>query len=81
MRLKTLILVPLLAAGALATSASAQPAPAPATQTFINAAGVAAAIDRASKAPKAPLVGQRLIELAPYRGNLEYRTAVGPAAM
>jgi len=57
--------------------------PAPATKTYSSAADVAALIAKAKAEHKdgQPTVVERILTLAPYSANLEYRTAVGPAAV
>jgi mannose-6-phosphate isomerase-like protein (cupin superfamily) len=70
---------------ALAISASAIWAqqPAPPTKTYSSAADVAALLAKAKADHKdgQPTVIERILQLAPYGVNLEYRTAVGPAAV
>src|SRR6516165_3011408 len=58
-------------------------APADAMKTFISSADVAALIAKAKSERKAnqPIVAQPLLRLAPYNASLEYRAAVGPAAV
>jgi len=65
-----------------ATAAWAQ-RPAPTTKTYASAADVAAlrAKAKADHKPGQPTVVERILYLAPYSTNLEYRTAVGPAAV
>lgn len=62
-----------------------QPArdPAQAMKTFASAADVAALAAKAKSERKEgqPLVAERILQLAPYNANLEYRAAVGPAAL
>jgi mannose-6-phosphate isomerase-like protein (cupin superfamily) len=57
--------------------------PAPPTKTFSSAADVAALLAKAKADHKdgQPTVVERILTLAPYGVNLEYRTAVGPAAV
>jgi mannose-6-phosphate isomerase-like protein (cupin superfamily) len=57
--------------------------PAQAMKTFASSSDVAALIAKAKAERKgdAPLVAQRILTLAPYSANLEYRAAVGPAAV
>ena len=71
-----------LALTAAAFSAAAQTAPPP-TITFASAADVQALIAKARADHKEgqPLVVEPLLRLAPYAPNVEYRTAVGPAAV
>jgi mannose-6-phosphate isomerase-like protein (cupin superfamily) len=79
-----LLIAGLAVALASAASASAQPAAVPPpTKTFTSAAEVAALLAKARTERKAdqPTLSQRLITLAPYGVNLEYRGGVGPAAV
>lgn len=74
-----------LAVAFVACSASAQ-TPAPAAQTMkivASSADVAALMAKAKSERKEgqPLVAQPLLQFAPYAANLEYRAAVGPAAI
>jgi mannose-6-phosphate isomerase-like protein (cupin superfamily) len=57
--------------------------PAPPTKTFSSAADVAALLAKAKSEHKdgQPTVIENILRLAPYSANLEYRTAVGPAAV
>lgn len=66
----------------LAAPAFAQaPAP-PEMKTFASSADVQALIAHARQVHKAePTLIQPILSLAPYRASLEYRTAVGPAAV
>jgi len=59
-----------------------QPAPG-AVKTFASAADVAALLAKAKADHKEgqPTVIERILQLPPYNANLEYRTAVGPAAV
>jgi mannose-6-phosphate isomerase-like protein (cupin superfamily) len=68
-------LLTLLAAGAFAQ--------APATKTFASSGDVAALLAKAKADHKdgQPTVIERILQLAPYGVNLEYRTSVGPAAV
>ncbi|HTB19077.1 MAG TPA: cupin domain-containing protein [Bryobacteraceae bacterium] len=67
----------------IAASALWAQQPAPPTKTYSSAADVTALIAKAKAEHKdgQPLVAERLLQLAPYGVNLEYRTAVGPAAV
>jgi mannose-6-phosphate isomerase-like protein (cupin superfamily) len=70
----------------LAGTAVAAPAPptpnAPPPKTFMSAAEVSAlAAAAAQRSAGNPLVAQPIVGLLPYVANLEYRTAVGPAAV
>ena len=70
-----------LVAGA---TAGAQQAPtAEAMKTFTSSSDVAALIAKAKSERKEgqPTVTERILHLAPYNANLEYRAAVGPAAV
>jgi len=64
----------------LAAFAVAQP---PAMKTFASSADVAAMIAKAKaeRKPDQPLFAQPILQLAPYTASLEYRGAVGPAAV
>ena len=57
--------------------------PAPATKTYSSSADVAALLAKAKSDHKdgQPTVIENILHLAPYNANLEYRTAVGPAAV
>jgi mannose-6-phosphate isomerase-like protein (cupin superfamily) len=57
--------------------------PAAPTKTYASAADVAALMAKAKAERKGdqPLVAERILQLAPYSANLEYRGAVGPAAV
>src|SRR3984957_21231949 len=57
--------------------------PAPPTKTFTSAADVAGLLAKAKSEHKdgQPTVIENILHLAPYNANLEYRTAVGPAAV
>ena len=52
-------------------------------KTFASSAQIQALIANAKKIqkPGQPLVSQPILQLAPYTASLEYRTAVGPAAV
>jgi len=52
-------------------------------KTFTSSAEITALIAKAKSERKgdAPLVAERILSLAPYSANLEYRAAVGPAAV
>jgi len=64
----------------LAAFAVAQP---PALKTFASSSDVAAMIAKAKaeRKPDQPLFAQPILQLAPYTASLEYRGAVGPAAV
>ena len=72
----------LISAATVAQQPSA-PLPADAIKTFAASAEVAALTAKAKSERKEgqPLVIQRILQLAPYNANLEYRAAVGPAAV
>jgi mannose-6-phosphate isomerase-like protein (cupin superfamily) len=72
----------LFSAAAFAATALAQSA-APPPKTFASAADVEALIAKAKSEhkPSQPLIAQRILQLAPYNVNLEYRTSVGPASI
>ena len=56
--------------------------PATPTKTYSSAADVAALLAKAKAEHKdQPTVIEHILQLAPYSANLEYRTAVGPAAV
>ena len=65
-----------------ALSALAQQ-PARATKTYTSADEIKALIAKAKSERKgdAPIVAEQILTLAPYNANLEYRAAVGPAAV
>jgi mannose-6-phosphate isomerase-like protein (cupin superfamily) len=68
----------------LAASAWAQGAPSAAElKTFTSSSEITALIARAKSQRKEnqPLVALPILRLAPYGANLEYRAAVGPAAV
>jgi mannose-6-phosphate isomerase-like protein (cupin superfamily) len=64
----------------LAALAVAQPA---AMKTFASSSDVTAMIAKAKadRKPDQPLLAQPILQLAPYNASLEYRGAVGPAAV
>ncbi|HYL38061.1 MAG TPA: cupin domain-containing protein [Bryobacteraceae bacterium] len=67
----------------LATMAVAQQPAAQAMKMFASSADVAALIAKAKSERKEgqPIVAQRILQLAPYNANLEYRASVGPASI
>lgn len=71
--------IPLLAGLAVAQ----QPGAAPAPKTFSSSADVQDLIAKAKSERKGdqPNVIERILALAPYNANLEYRASVGPAAV
>jgi mannose-6-phosphate isomerase-like protein (cupin superfamily) len=75
-----------LALALLATAVTAQQPAAPSAQamkTFTSSADITAMIAKAKSERKEnqPLVAQNILRLAPYNASLEYRAAVGPAAV
>lgn len=66
-----------------ALGGGAAAAQAPAARTFASSADIAALLAKAKAERKdgQPTVIEPILQLAPYRSNLEYRTAVGPAAV
>ena len=56
---------------------------APPTKTFASAADVAALLEKAKADHKdgQAIVAENILRLAPYSASLEYRSAVGPAAV
>jgi mannose-6-phosphate isomerase-like protein (cupin superfamily) len=73
--LKITIALTLLAAFAAAQT--------PAMKTFASSSDVAAMIAKAKaeRKPDQPTFAQPILQLAPYTASLEYRAAVGPAAV
>jgi mannose-6-phosphate isomerase-like protein (cupin superfamily) len=70
----------------LVSAAVAQQSAAPSAQAmklFSSSADVAALAAKAKseRKPDQPLVAERILQLAPYNANLEYRASVGPAAV
>src|SRR5579864_6360696 len=67
----------------LTTAAVAQQGSTQAVKMYSSSADVAALQAKAKSDRKgdAPLVVERILQLAPYRANLEYRAAVGPASV
>lgn len=72
-----------LALTLFAAAAVAQESPSQQMKTFASSADVQALIAKAKSSRKnnQPLVAERILQLAPYSANLEYRGAVGPAAV
>ena len=70
-------------ATAIAPLAFAQPAGPPPMKTFTSSSEVMGLIAKAKADRKgdAPLTAEPILMLAPYRAQLEYRTAVAPAAV
>ena len=73
----------LVSTAAFAQQPAAQSSPAAATRTLVSAADVAALIAKArvDRKDTQPLFAQPMIQLAPYNVSLEYRAAVGNAAV
>ena len=67
----------------LAAFAAAQQPAAQSMKTFASSSDVAAMIAKAKaeRKPDQPLFAQPILQLAPYTASLEYRAAVGPAAV
>jgi mannose-6-phosphate isomerase-like protein (cupin superfamily) len=67
----------------VAALAAAQQPAAQAMKIFSSSSDVAAMIAKAKadRKPDQALIGQPILRLAPYGANLEYRGAVGPAAV
>ncbi len=72
-----------LAVTLVAAVAGAQPPAAQTMKTFASSADVAALAAKAKSERKEgqPVVAERILQLAPYNANLEYRASVGPAAV
>src|SRR5579864_8890857 len=66
-----------------ATMAVAQQPAAQSMKEFASSADVTAMIAKAKSERKEgqPIVAQRILQLAPYNVNLEYRASVGPASI
>jgi mannose-6-phosphate isomerase-like protein (cupin superfamily) len=80
--LKTALAASVALALAGVLPAKAQAPAAPDMKTFASSADVQAMIVNIRKVHKAePTLSQPILALAPYRAMLEYRTAVGPAAV
>ena len=72
----------IMAVTAWTMTAVAQQPVASEPKTFSSAADVAALLAKAKAARKdQPLISERILQLAPYNANLEYRASVGPAAV
>ena len=65
------------------TAAMAQQGGAPAVKMYSSSADVVALQAKAKSDRKgdAPLVVERILQLAPYNANLEYRASIGPASI
>ncbi len=74
---------PMILAAAFWTAAAVAQQPAAAeAKTYSSAADVAALLSKAKSERKdQPLISERILQLAPYNANLEYRASVGPAAV
>jgi mannose-6-phosphate isomerase-like protein (cupin superfamily) len=77
------IIAIIVAFGFVTVAAYSQEPAASAIKTFSSASDVAALLAKAQSERKdnQPLVSERILQLAPYNANLEYRAAVGPAAV
>jgi mannose-6-phosphate isomerase-like protein (cupin superfamily) len=66
-----------------AAAAVAQQGAAQAVKTYSSSSDVAAlqAKAKSDRKGEAPVVVERILQLAPYNANLEYRAAVGPASI
>jgi mannose-6-phosphate isomerase-like protein (cupin superfamily) len=74
--------VMILAETAWTVAGIAQQPAASEPKTYASAADVAALLAKAKAARKdQPLISERILQLAPYNANLEYRASVGPAAV
>jgi len=72
----------ILAAAFWTVAAVAQQPAASEPKTYSSAADVAALLAKAKAERKdQPLISERILQLAPYNANLEYRASVGPAAV
>ncbi len=83
MRKFAIILAAVLGTGAAVAQQPAGGSSAPMMKLFSSAADVQALIEKAKKDRKGdqPTVIEPILRLAPYGANLEYRAAVGPAAV
>jgi len=83
MRRFTTIFAVTLGVGAALAQQPAGGQAAAALKTFASSADVQALIEKAKQDRKndAPTVSEPILRLAPYNANLEYRAAVGPAAV
>jgi mannose-6-phosphate isomerase-like protein (cupin superfamily) len=72
-----------LAVAALSTAAALAQPQSQAPKTFASASDVDALIAKAKADHKdgQALIAQRILQLAPYNVNLEYRSSVGPASI
>jgi mannose-6-phosphate isomerase-like protein (cupin superfamily) len=72
----------ILAAAVLSAAAFAQQPDPQAMKLFASSADVAALAAKAKSERKdQPIVSERILQLAPYNANLEYRASVGAAAV
>ena len=64
-------------------AAAAAQSPAQSMKTYASSEDVAALLAKAKSArmENQPTVSERILQLAPYNANLEYRASVGPAAI
>ena len=76
-------LIGIVMAASFITGVWAQQPAAQTMKTFASSADVLALIANAKKIrqPEQPMVSQPIVQLAPYRANLEYRPVVGPASI
>jgi mannose-6-phosphate isomerase-like protein (cupin superfamily) len=83
--MRSIVIRPILSIVVLTIAAGAAWAqqPAPPTKTYSSAADVTALLAKAKADHKdgQATVIENILRLAPYSANLEYRTAVGPAAV
>ncbi len=83
--MRSIVIRPILSIVLLTIAAGAVWAqqPAPPTRTYSSSADVAALLAKAKADHKdgQATVVENILRLAPYSANLEYRTAVGPAAV
>jgi mannose-6-phosphate isomerase-like protein (cupin superfamily) len=82
-RLTTLLLMLVTAALVAQMPAQQTTKQAPVTKTYTSAADIAAMMTKAKNERKQDQAtfSQPILQLAPYGANLEYRAAVGPAAV
>jgi mannose-6-phosphate isomerase-like protein (cupin superfamily) len=83
MRAIVISVVLILAAGVVLAQQPAVPSPDTAIKTFASSADVAALLAKAKSERKEGqgLVSERILQLAPYNANLEYRASVANAAV
>jgi mannose-6-phosphate isomerase-like protein (cupin superfamily) len=77
------ITIGLMLGAAIAFAQQGAPGATSIIKLYSSAADVQALIEKAKSERKddAPLVAERILQLQPYNANLEYRAAVGPAAV